>query len=120
MQLVYAMQYDYYYLESGTSMRARYNHHEEGIQHEVAATLGENDRIETYKMYAAEGNLLKTIEFKHGAQGRLLSKQVRKGDDTLLTTCEYEYEEAKMYTSIYETDTRELVERVLHQYEYYQ
>lgn len=116
MKLVYAMQYDYYQ----TSMRARYNHHEQGIQHEVAATLGKGDRIETYKVYAAEGDLLKTIKFEHGAQGRLLSSQAWKGDDTLMTACEYKYEEAKMYASIYETNTRELVERVLHQYEYYQ
>lgn len=120
LQLVYAMQYDYYYLESGTSMRARYNHHAQGIRHEVAATLGKNDRMKLYQVYAAEGNLLKTIHFKHGDQGRLLSKQVLRGDDTLITACEYEYEESKMYTSIYESATRELVERVLHQYEYYQ
>lgn len=120
LQLVYAMQYDYYYLESGTSMRARYNHHAQGIRHEVAAILGENDRIKLYQVYAAEGNLLKTIQFKHGDQGHLLSKEVLRGDDTLITACEYEYEESKMYTSIYESTTRELVERVLHQYEYYQ
>lgn len=120
LQLVYAKKYQYYYLENGILIRANYDHAIDGIHRQLAVTLGENKRIEECKIYDREGPLVRTIKFEHSPQGRLLSKQELNGDDTLYLALEYEYEEAKMYTSTYSSSSRELVERVMYQYEYYQ
>lgn len=120
LKAVHATQYSYNYLESGVSVRARYDNYAQNIHHNVAANLGKNDRLESHKIYAVEGNLLQTTLLDYNTQGRLIAKQLMRGDDTIVATCEYEYEGAKMYETIYESDRRQLVERTLHQYEYYQ
>ena len=118
MKSIYTKQY-YYNTKNKAVVGGRYDHHIQNIHHKLALSM-QGERVEAYRVYSDKGPLLQTTKFVYSPQGRLLSKALFAQDDELSMAWEYRYEGGKMYASVYESDSRELVQHVLHQYEYYQ